>query len=159
MQDVYAYAAGNPISLIDSTGLTTYVITTYDTALGISYGSHSALFISTTGKTPFLYDPAGTFSPDGPGTRGSRGYFEGPLLPAYVLYQQSLGSTVQITALNTTAAQEAAIVNNAIGIGDPRGFNCANAVSTAIGRACGVNHTDLPGTLNNEAQGSSCANH
>ena len=156
--NVYGYVEGNPISRKDPSGLTTYVITTFDTFLGASYGSHSALFISTPGQTPFLYDPAGSFSPDGPGTRGSGGYFEGPLLPDYVLYQTSLGSTVQIVPLDTTVAQEAEIIKNAIEIEDPRGFNCANAVSTAIGGACGIKHTNLPGTLYSEAKGSSCAN-
>lgn len=160
----YAYANGNPVSNIDPLGLTTYLITTFDTtAFGfLAYGSHSALFISTTGKPSFLYDPAGTYSPDGPGTRGSGGFFEGVSLPDYVLYQQGEGSSVEFVALNTTPAEEAAIMHQAMDVvGDPRGLNCAASVSTVLSnaKACGVKPSGFPGTLYRNAQASSCANH
>ncbi len=66
--------------------------------------------------------------------RGSGGYFEGPeaSLPDYVMYQQGTGSQVVVTPLDTTAAQEADIIQNAMSIGDQRGFTCANSVSTAL---------------------------
>jgi len=154
-RSVYAYAAGNPVGRKDPTGLTSYVITTYDTALGISYGSHSALFIATPGNPSFLYDPAGDYQS---GMRGSGGYFEGPdaSLPDYVMYQQGTGSQVVVTPLDTTAAQEADIIQNAMSIGDKRGLTCANSVSTALNGTCGITPTKFPGTLNREARGSSC---
>jgi RHS repeat-associated protein len=149
----YAYADGNPVSNIDPTGLTTYVITTFDTALGMSYGSHSALFISRPGSNSFLYDPAGDFQA---GQRGSGGYFEGPLLPEYVLWQEQTGSQVQIVAVNTTADQETVIIQNATDQGDQRGLTCAISVSSAFQGACGVKPTRFPGTLYKEAKGASC---
>jgi len=36
----------------------------------------------------------------------------------------------------------------------PTGLNCANAASTAIDGACGINHTNLPRTLYKEAKGA-----
>jgi hypothetical protein len=131
------------------------VITTFDSTLGISYGSHSALFVATPGQESFLYDPAGSFNSD---TRGSGGYFTGvdASLPDYVNYQQQMGSVVQIVPLNTTVPVEQSIIQNAMDLGDPRGLNCASSVSSAIGGNCGVKTTRFPGTLYSEATGSSC---
>jgi uncharacterized protein RhaS with RHS repeats len=86
----YTYVRGNPVSKRDLLGLATYVTTTYDTVAGISYGSHSALYIATPGQDSFLYYPAGSYESD---TRGTGGYFIGPeaSLPDYVLYQEAQG--------------------------------------------------------------------
>ena len=157
--NIYAYAGENPLNYRDPTGLTTYVITTFDTTLGfISYGSHSALLIARLGTDSFLYDPAGNFQPQPQGEtygpqgsqRGSGGFLEGPLLPEYVLWQQAEGSQVQIVPLNTTAEQEAQIIKNAIDYGDHRGFSCAASVSSVFGEACGIKPTSFPRTLYNE---------
>jgi RHS repeat-associated protein len=152
----FVYADDSPTNRVDPAGLATYIITTYDNYLGFWIASHSALFSSTPGVAQFLYDPAGSYQNS---TRGTGGFFEGPLLPDYVLYQLSTGSRVEITPLNTSAAEEQSIIQSAIDLGDPRGLSCASSVSAVLGGACGIGTTSFPGTLYSRAQGSSCANH
>ena len=148
----YVYAGGNPISIADPTGLATYIITTYDGGIG----SHSAMFISRTGKDNFLYDPAGSYDLDH--TRGEDGIFtdKNANLAEYVKYQKSTGSIVEVVKLDTTKEQEAATEAKADEIGDPRGFSCAASVSESLAGTCGISQTRFPGSLARQAKNSSC---
>jgi RHS repeat-associated protein len=154
--NVYAYTSNNPINFIDPLGLKTTIITTYDTSYGITYGSHSALFISRPGQPSFLYDPAGSYNPKG--ERGTGGTFEGndANLQDYIKYQRATGSTVKTIDIPTTKEQENAIIDRAIEIGDPRGFGCASSVSAAMGGVCNVTDTRFPGNLYDKAKGAKC---
>jgi RHS repeat-associated protein len=149
--NTYGYGVGNPLSNIDSVGLDTTLVTTYD----YGFGSHSAMYISR-GSTSFLYDPAGSFDPQG--MRGTGGFFEGKEanLGRYVNYQKSTGSVVELIVLKTTKEQEQAIMDAAEAIGDPRGFGCAASVSSAMSGTCGIKPTRFPGLLAGQARSSSC---
>ena len=150
--NTFAYAKNNPLRYIDRKGLETTVIITFDYGLG----SHAALYVQTPGQPNYLYDPAGSYDPGG--RRGSGGVFEGDdaNLQSYIDYQESTGSTVETVTLPTTPEQENQLKNNADEIGDPRGFSCANAVSSTFDDICGIAHTSLPGTLYEEALKAIC---
>jgi hypothetical protein len=130
--NTYLYAGANPLDKIDPRGLSTIIITTFD----YGFGTHSALLIERPGQNSFLYDPAGSYDPDR--QRGTGGFFEGQEanLYRYIQYQRSLGSNVKTVRLPTSRTQEEAIKSRAIDIGDPRGFSCARAVSSALGGVC-----------------------
>jgi RHS repeat-associated protein len=153
----YLYVGGKPLSFIDALGLETTIVTTYDKAYGVEYGSHSALHVATPGQPQFLYDPAGSYQPGGV-PRPEAGFFEGRSahLDSYVRFHQSTGSRVELTRLNTTPAQEAAIKARAIEIGDPRGFSCARSVSDALRGVCGIGGSGFPGRLNRQGQEAQC---
>ncbi|HEV2730720.1 MAG TPA: hypothetical protein VGV15_11870 [Terriglobales bacterium] len=129
----------------------TVVIVTFDTDLGITYGSHTAVFLTNTSDGGDLYDPAGSF---GGQSRPSGGLFnvldDGVSLSSYIAYQQQTGSTVHQFVFNTTQAEEDQIEHDAMSIGDPRGFSCAKSVSAAIsgvGPFQAITQTGVPGSL------------
>jgi RHS repeat-associated protein len=151
--NTYGYALGTPLRYTDARGLETILVTTYD----YGFGSHSAIYVNTPGQPPFLYDPAGSYQPNGE-PRGTGGFFEGNQanLQDYVKYQESTGSTVEVVKIPTTPAQEQGIKERAMDIGDPRGFSCASAVSQALGGACGISESLFPGSLRRKAERAQC---
>jgi len=146
--NTFGYVVGNPVGGFDAVGLTTTLITTYDYGIG----SHSALHIQNNAET-FLYDPAGSYLAE-TGTRGSGDFFSGSRanLNAYIKYQGSTGSTVSIQTLNIDAATEAKIIERAIDQGGIMPFACASGVSGALGGACGISDSSLPGSLENNVK-------
>lgn len=106
--------------------------------------------VETSGQT-FLYDPAGSY----PG-KGTGDFLDGVSLAQYITYQTSTGSNVQISTLNTTSSQEAAIIQRAMSIGGVIPGLCAGAVSNALGGICGITGSLLPGKLNNQTKQASC---
>ncbi len=147
--NLYRYVHNRPVNRVDPSGLTSTLITTYD----FGVGSHSAILVETPGQPSFLYDPAGSYPKTGSGD-----FTESVTLAQYVAFQKSTGSSVQTTTLNTTHAQEAAIIQRAITQGGAAPGGCASSVSGALGGACGIIGSWLPGILNNQANQSSCSN-
>ncbi|KAB7764210.1 hypothetical protein CEK68_13890 [Xanthomonas sp. LMG 12461] len=142
----YQYSLSNPLLRADASGLSTYIIITYDWGIG----SHAALFIDAkNGADPFLYDPSGSYMNM---QRGSGGLFEGKEngadLKSYISYQQGTGSQVRIIKLDTSKEVESKFKLDAEEIGDPRGLNCASSVSSVLDGYCGaISHTYFPGKL------------
>lgn len=152
--NTYAYVNNDPVNWSDPLGLETTLITTYNYGIG----SHSGLYITTPGKEPFLYDPAGGYNPPAPAERGSGGIFEGSEanLERYIQYHKDDDSTIELVKIPTTPEQEAAIKKQAEIIGDPRGFSCAKSVSAALGGICGIEGSSRPGKLKEQAEKAKC---
>jgi len=138
--NLYGYVFGDPINLLDPTGLLTTVIITLDYGIG----SHAAVHI-TNGGNPILFDPSGSYLSN---RRGSGDFFTGSEanLGGFIGFHQSLGSGVESYQINTTLAQEADIASRIINYGGGGFLGCALGVSSALG-ICGINPTIMPGGL------------
>lgn len=152
--NTYTYVGGNPTSFVDRRGLETTVITVKD------YGAatHSAVYVETPGKPPFLYDPAGSYQPPSGEPRGSDDIFEGKdaNLKDYIKFQESVGSTVETSKLPTTPAQEAEIIRKAEEIGGTAPFFCTWSASGAMQGVCGIKRTPWPASFAREAKEAKC---
>ncbi len=158
--NTYGYVNQNPLRFIDPFGLETTFIITYDSIGGVRFGSHSALYLGYgDAGQPAIYDPAGGYrrpsggydGSDGPPADAS-GLFTGPYadLGTFLNYHRDDGSSVEIFSFNTTRDEEEAIFEQALEIGDQRGFSCSASVSNAIdgiGLFKGLGHTGLPSDL------------
>jgi RHS repeat-associated protein len=151
--NTYTYVLNNPINGIDPLGLYTAVIYVEG---GIP---HSALYIGGDGRTPFLYDPAGTVykQPNGE-PRGTGDFFEGDAanISAYVNAYVNNGDSVHIYPIPTTVEQEQAIRDRAMGADGAWPLTCAGSVSSAVGGTCGVESSAVPGWLYDNAKKAQC---
>lgn len=96
--NTYAYVGNNPVKYIDALGLYTAVVH----VSGLI--PHSAVYIGGEGRTPFLYDPAGSYQPASGEQRGSGDFFEGndASISDYINYHNGNGDTVKIYTLPTS---------------------------------------------------------
>lgn len=119
---------------------------------------HSALYIDSPGKAPFLYDPAGSYQPTSGEQRGSGDFFEGndASISDYINYHTGNGDTVNIYPIPTSPDQEREIIDRAIRQGGAPPFGCAGAVSGALGGVCGVESSGWPGRLFDNASKAQC---
>jgi len=130
--NTYSYAAANPLSLVDPSGLKTTFIITRDYGIG----SHAALHVDNGGDgEAFLYDPGGSYVPSGSG-RGTGDFFSGSEADrqAYIDYQKSTGSAVESYVFDTTTEEEAAIATAAEEQGGVSPGLCAPGVSSVVSR-------------------------
>ena len=103
-----------------------------------STGGHSALFIPNDGE-PVLYDPAGHYTgagDPGDGTIGGSWTGDSASVEAYKKFYKDLGYDVDVTWLNTTKADEAAMakwIEERSSGGNP--FYCAQNVSECLQQA------------------------
>jgi RHS repeat-associated protein len=135
--------------------VTVTIIVTTDEVLGIQYGSHTAIYLSNSPDGAVIYDPSGSYKN---ATRGSGGILsqdEGASLSDYIKYQQSTGSKVSTYTFEVSASDQKTIYDRAVAIGDPRGTQCARAVTAAIqgvGPFKSVTSTRWPGAVANQMQ-------
>lgn len=153
-KNFYKYVANNPINAIDPTGLKTKVIVVYDKTLGITYGSHAAVYIDNGGD-PVLYDPFGSYSTDKKCGSGDACYDTEADVDKFDQYHESEGSTVKVFEFDTTPTEEAQIAKNIEKLGSPGYPGCALSVSDAIsgiGPFKKLKRRFLPGSLADELQ-------
>ena len=150
--NTYAYVGNNPVKYIDALGLYTAVVH----VSGLI--PHSAVYIGGEGRTPFLYDPAGSYQPASGEQRGSGDFFEGndASISDYINYHNGNGDTVKIYTLPTTPEQEQEIIRRAIEQGGAGPGRCAAAVSGALGGVCGVESSGWPSQLGRNASNAQC---
>jgi len=150
--NTYAYVGNNPLNGIDPLGLYTAVIYV-DGVI-----PHSAVYIGGDGRTPFLYDPAGSYQSSNGEPRGSGDFFEGGAanISDYINYHTGNGDTVRIYPIPTTPAQEQDIIERVIDIGGAAPFTCGASVSGALGGVCGVEPSAWPGQLYDNATNARC---
>ena len=150
--NLYGYVLQDPVNFIDPLGLYTAVIHVSGAI------PHSAVYIDSNGRKPFLYDPAGSYQPTNGEPRGSGDFFEGGKmsLSDYIKYHTENGDTVSIYPIPTTASQERDIIERAIEQGGAGPFGCAGAVSGALGGVCGVESSAWPGQLYDNATKARC---
>ena len=119
---------------------------------------HSAVYIGGDGRTPFLYDPAGSYQPSNAEPRGSGDFFEGGAANMfdYINYHTGNGDTVKIYPIPASPAQEKDIIERAIDIGGAAPFTCGASVSGALGGVCGVEPSAWPGQLYDNATNARC---
>jgi RHS repeat-associated protein len=154
--NLYIYSGNDPLNGTDPLGLETVVIITRDAVpytFGLlTYGSHAAVRVDN-GNSPVLYDPAGSYLST---TRGSGDALNGEQanLQAYIQYQQSTGSTVNIYRFQTTLGQEADIASRIDELGGVIPCFCATGVSNAIGGIGPFQNVGsfFPGTLETQLQ-------
>jgi hypothetical protein len=153
--NLFAYVGNRPVDLVDSTGLATQPIVTYEYAGPFLYGSHAALRVDNVGNgEPVIYDPGGSY---GGVERGSGSGLEGKLaeLDRFGRYQARHADLVVILNFETTPGEEAEIASrfgydSDQGIEDPGGGMCAISVSnvvSGVGPFRNVPHTWFPGSL------------
>ncbi len=150
----YNYVGNGPINAVDPTGLKTTAIIVYDTTLGITYGSHAALYIDN-GGTPILYDPFGSYAPANNCGSGDACGGNAASVNNFEKFHEDNGSTVQTISFNTTPEEEEEIAERIADLGDPGYPGCASSVSNAlqgIGPFKGLKINVLPGSLANQLQ-------
>lgn len=140
--NLYAYVGNDPVSNNDSSGQRTTLITSYNSIGPVTFGDHTAVFLSNTSEGFALLDPAGAaYQPRDeylqPAQRGGSrdDYFTGQdaNLAAYIAAQRLVSNAVRVTTINTSRAQEDAIFNKfKENDGSYPGFSCARSCSTAL---------------------------
>ena len=150
--NTYGYVGGNPVSGVDPLGLYTTVVYVGGVI------PHSALYIGGPGRTPFLYDPAGSYLPTDGVPRGSGDFFDGDRasISDYINFHTNNGDTVNIDPIPTNPDQEREIMKRALKQGGAQPFGCASAVSGALGGVCGVEPSGFPGSLFDNASKAQC---
>lgn len=76
----------------------------------------------------------------------------------YIAFQEATGSSVQTMVLNTTPAQELAIIQRAENQGWRTPGYCAVGISKALVGVCGIKGSMFRGILNKQAKKSKCPN-
>jgi hypothetical protein len=156
------YALLDPANGTDPTGRATHVIVVDDPEEWVPGGEHVAMYVDERdGRAGVLYDPGGSFAPDSyEGVRGSGAYFQegsGDLLLAeFIAYETRSGRRVTVTTVETTAADEATILQRTGGPdgSDPGPMNCASACSS-VTRGVGPfddRGSGLPGGVQDNAE-------
>ncbi|GAB6044357.1 hypothetical protein JCM17961_50460 [Endothiovibrio diazotrophicus] len=150
--NLYTYVLNDPLNLTDPLGLYTAVIHVSGAI------PHSAIYIGGDGRTPFLYDPAGSYQPTGGEPRGTGDYFEGNAasISDYVKFHIDRGDIVRIYPVPTTLEQERGIIERATRLGGAAPFECAASVSSALGGACGIEPSAWPSSLYDNAKNAQC---
>lgn len=118
---------------------------------------HAALHIDNDGTgQPFLYDPAGSYLPENGVRDGDLMSGEDASLTNYRQYWQNNGDSVRLHTLDTTPAQEQAIMERAEQIGNASPGLCATSVSGALAGVCGVEGSIWPSTLGKNVDHANC---
>jgi hypothetical protein len=109
-------------------------------------GTHSALYVDRDGKQ-VLYDPAGSY-PNVERGSGDTLYGKDADLEAYKNFHQGNGTKVEIDWIQTTPAQDAAIIRRIEALPTAYPFTCAERCSAALG----MQERTLPGNLQEDVR-------
>ena len=179
--NLFAFGLNNPISNYDHTGLkpqqftnnierkapsetttrtsNVSVIVTYDTFLGIEFGSHAAIIVQTP-RESILFDPGGSFMGTKEYPRGTADILTtedhgDTLLSTFVNYHKGTGSRVELFNFSVTEKEAGEIVERIFNIGGTSGGLCSIATCQAIqgiGPFEKVDVSLLPGNLADQMQ-------
>jgi RHS repeat-associated protein len=155
----FAYVNNDPVNWVDLWGLDTTVIITHsdrwwEKPFG---GSHTAIYMSNPDKEKTtLYDPSGSYLPEGTSTRPSEGiYWNVPekTLDDFIKYETRNGQTVNTSTLNTTPQQEDKLIQLAADTGNGSGFQCAMNTSFVLSQTIEeINYVMTPGGLEKQLE-------